>query len=65
MAREKTLKEQNEAHDIRVPKALADANLHDRLERLAAKIHHKEKRKLTKPELVVELLDTHPQMKSL
>lgn len=54
-----------DGHDIRVPKNLAPKELHDRLEKLQDKIGYKEGRRLTKPELVVELLDTHPKMKSL
>lgn len=54
-----------EAHDIRVPKDLAPGELHDKLEKLQGKIKFKEGRTLTKPELVVELLNTHPKMKSI
>lgn len=54
-----------EPREIRVRKEQTSAELHRRLEDLLYKIGHKEHRKLTKPELVVELLDTHPKMKSL
>lgn len=52
--------------DIRVPKDLPhNAEVHDKLEKLMKKIAYKEGRTVLKPELVIELLLTHPKTKSL
>jgi hypothetical protein len=51
--------------DIRIPKTVASDDLHDKLERLIAKMKLKDRRDITKPNLCVELLESHPKLKSL
>lgn len=51
-----------EGRDLRIVKAPED--IHERLERLIGKMQSKGE-KITKTHLVLDLLDTHPKMKSL
>jgi len=50
---------------IRIPTGLASADLHERIERLQRRTSYKEKRAITKAQIVVDLLDSHPKLKSI
>lgn len=43
----------------------APDEVHDKLQKLTRRIAFKENRKVLKPDLVIELLLSHPKMKSL
>lgn len=55
--------EQSEGRDIRIQKAPEE--LHQRLEKLMGKVQYKEGVDITKPDLCIELLSTHPKVKSI
>ena len=61
MSDEKTL--ELEPMDIRVQKASGE--VHRKLERLQSKLEYERGARPTKSELVIELLETHPKMRSL
>lgn len=61
MSEEKTL--ELEAMDIRVQKAPGE--LHRKLERLQSKLEFERGTRPTKSDLVIELLENHPKVRSL
>lgn len=52
-----------EGRDIRIQKA--PEQLHKKLERLISKVGYETGEDITKPDLCIQLLSTHPRIKSL
>jgi hypothetical protein len=54
-----------EVHDIRVRKEFTTPRLHEKLDNLKRKLEYERKRNVYQSEMIVELLLSHPKMKSI